>query len=118
VDGRLPAEMVRRFAERDAGARRESGDDARRELGMRADAGTHRGSPEWQFGEHLHRTLREGARPLHLPGETEELLTQAYRCGVLQVGAARLDHRPELVRLGTKRALERVERGDQVARDG
>ena len=63
------------------------------------------------------RLLAAAPRSLHLARVAEELLTEPDRRRVLQVGAAGLDHRPQLVGLAPQRRLQDSQAGDGVLAD-
>ena len=109
--------MVVGFAEGDAGELCEARDNARGEFRMCAHAGAHGGATQRKFDQGTQRLAATAAAALDLARVAEELLAEADRGGVLQVGPAGFHDGPELIRLGAQRILERLQRRDQMALD-
>ena len=87
-------------------------------LGMGVDAGPDRRPAERHGQQLVARDLGATDGFLDLAGVATELLTEADRRRVLEVGPARLDHRPELVGLGRQRRLQLDEGRDERLLDG
>ena len=117
VERGLGVEVVDRFLDRDAGFLGETSRDDPRELWMRVDAGANRGPTQRHPRELVDGCLGAADRFFDLSRVTLELLAEADGSRVLQVSAARLDHGPELLALRRKRALQPLERRDELVLD-
>jgi len=102
-------EMVRRLADLEPGQGRQPPDCRCGVVGVGVDAGPDGGAAE----RHAQQLVARGPRPpdglLELARVAAELLAQADRGRVLEVGPARLDDRPELVGLGIEGGPEDLE---------
>jgi hypothetical protein len=84
---------------------------------MGVETGADRGASERQARQLVDRGTRPAYRFLHLARVAAELLAEPDRGRVLEVGATGLDDRPELFALDLERALQALERGDQLVLD-
>src|SRR5205807_6273133 len=87
-------------------------------LRVRVEAGADSGSAERYTRKLVDRAAGATDGFFDLTRVALELLAQADRRCVLQVRAAGLDHRPELLALGLEYALEPLERGHELVLDG
>ena len=106
VEAGLGVEMVGRLLHLEASRLGEPRRSEPCELGMRVDAGSHRRPPERYPRELVDRGAAAADRLLDLPRVALELLSQPDWRGVLQVGAAGFDDRPELFALPFQRSLK------------
>ncbi|OEI69339.1 ribosomal protein S5 [Curtobacterium sp. ER1/6] len=114
----LGLEVVECLGDRQAGVRREPGDDLLREALRRVDAGADRGAAERDLGDAGERRLHPLDAEPDLSGVAAELLAERDRGGIHQVGATGLHGvRPE-GRLRLERRGEVLERGDEGADEG
>ena len=79
------------------------------------DPGADGGAAEGQLAELVEGLGGAAPGALDLPGPPQELLTEPDRGGVLEVGAAGLDDRPELLAPRPQRGLQGGERGEEIA---
>ena len=110
--------MVLRFAKREAGLPGDALDGQAREVRVRVDAGSGRRSPQRQLGELLRGVPEALDAARHLRGVAAELLPQPHRGGVHQVGAPRLEHAVEGLRLVREQRPQVLQRRDQLLLDG
>ena len=110
--------MIAALAHRDARSSGQVGANPLCELGVRADAGPHRGPTQRKFRKLGERALKTAPAAFDLAGESEELLAEADRCGVLQMGPSGLDDRHEGLALSPERIFEDGEGWEQFFRDG
>ncbi len=87
---------------------------ARRELGVGVEAGAGRGAAERNLRHLRQRDAHAASTEAHLCGVAGELLPERDGHRIHQMRAAGLDDVVKLGRLGCERALERVERRQQV----
>ena len=107
-------ELVRRFAEGDAGRLRQGGGDAARKVGMRVDAGSQGSAADGQLFQARGAAHDQLPRLFHLPGVAGELLAEGHGHGVLQVGPADLQDAGKLRGLAGQAPLEEAHRFDQA----
>ena len=109
--------MIVRLTKRNACHVGQAGDNPRRELGIGAHAGAHRGTTERQLMQDGGSLTASAPRALDLAGIAQEFLAEPDRSGVLEMRAPGFDNAPELVRLGAQRPLQHRQRGDQIVGD-
>jgi len=81
------------------------------ELGMGIDPGAHGRASQGEFAEVFHGRLQPPGGPRDLARVAGELLAEADRRRVLQMGAAGLDHGHEFLRFSLEGARQVRQRG-------
>src|SRR5439155_13076100 len=87
--------------------------DATWEFGVHIDASAHGIATERDLAQFFAGKLEAQECAIHLPDVAQEFLAKAYRRGILQVGAASFDDRPELLALVLKHFAQPRDRGNQ-----
>ena len=106
------------LADGQPGQARQPGARPERVFGMGVDPGPDRGPAERDLEQLGLGRACAPDRLLDLAGIAAELLAEADRCRVLEMGPAGLDDRPERLLLGHQRGVEVLEGGQQVLLDG
>src|ERR1700682_2200724 len=109
--------MIWGFAHGKAGRFREPRGCDTRVLRMRVDARADRRPAESNPGELVDGDARAADRLLHLSGVALELLPEPDRSRVLEVCAAGLDHRPELLALRLERFVQTLQGWNELVVD-
>ena len=114
VLGRLGLEVVLGLAELDARLLGDEGDGLAGEVGVAIEAGADGGAAEGEFVDRLERLVGAVDAPLDLLRVAAELLSEAHRRRVHEVGAADLQDAVKFFGLGGQRGPESLQRGDEI----